>query len=381
MNPTVEQYVEQARARSLSSVKGGGLPERRMALVPLPDSVGAYLWTSGKRVLMSTPSGDAVEVTASAIERLMPTRPSSPDGGEPAFASIVVQDAKTLTAVSDLLIKSINRRSQSKSDGVRRAMADVLPYLGRQPWASVVTVMTRALNQVYWLPTGMSPQFVTWQRVLGASSGDTLADLTRMTDLLRWDATCDNPAQKHWQGKLRPVNTYRKLTGRYRGSSIAAFGEVTTQAAIWQAIVATDEIARRPSVLAGSVTAIGQVTFGRSGHQASVTSPTKLRQLSQVIMFDDRGQWGVVEVADLAFNGSSIVVTLRPVGTSTGVSKAAAAAGKDLLDDARSHLYLTEMPFTGGFRRITSQRWLDNLPSETERREVPTYVALAALDS
>jgi hypothetical protein len=381
MNPTVEQYVEQARARSLSSVKGGGLPERRMALVPLPETIGAYLWTSGKRVLMSTPLGGPVAATAGALEHLMPTRSLSPDGEERACGSIVVQDAKTLSAISDLLAGSTNRQPRSKTDSVRWAMADVLPYLGRQPWSSLVTVMTRALHQGYWLPTGMSPQFATWQRVLGANSGDVLSDLTRMTNLLRWEAAHANLAQEHWQRKLRPVATYRKLARRYRGSSIAAFGEVTTQSAVWQAIVATDEIARRPSVLAGSVTEVGQVTFARSGYQAAVVSPTKLRQLSQVIAFDDVGQWGVVEVSDLAFDGSSVVVTLQPVGTSPGVSRAAAASGEMLLGDCRSHLYLTELPFTGGLRKIGSQKWLDNLPSETERRDVPTWVSLAALDS
>ncbi|MGC8464274.1 MAG: hypothetical protein ACP5P9_11510 [Acidimicrobiales bacterium] len=159
--------------------------------------------------------------------------------------------------------------------------------------------MTRALHQVYWLPTGMSPQFATWQRVLGASSGDVLVDLKRMTDLIRREAAHVNRAQDHWCRKHRPVDTYGKLCRRYRGSSIAAFGEVTTQSAVWQAIVATDEIARVPSILAGSVTEVGQVTFSREGYQAIVTSPTKLRELSQVIAFDDRGQWGVTEVSKL----------------------------------------------------------------------------------
>jgi hypothetical protein len=380
MNLTVEQYVEHARARSLSSVEGGGLPERRMAYLPLPETVGAYLWTSGKHTLMSLPfgGGDAVEVTADAIERLMPTSRVDLGGEATNCASIVVQDAKTMLRISDLLGGSANRRAKT---GTQRAMADVLPYLARQPWSSLVTVVTQALHQAFWLPTGMRPQFDTWQRVLGVSSGNMLADLKRMTNLLGAGSTSVTPAQDYWSRKLRPVDTYRSLARRYRGSSVTAFGDVTTQSAIWQTIVATDEIARRPSVLTGSVTEVGQVTFGRDGYQAAVISPTKLRELSNVVAFDDIGRWGVVEVSSMTFDGSSVVATLRPTKTSAGVSRAMLAGGGGILEDAPSHLYLTEMPFTGGYRRIASQKWLNNLPSETERRDVPTWVSLAALDS
>ncbi len=118
-----------------------------------------------------------------------------------------------------------------------------------------------------------------------------------------------------------------------------------------------------------------------SGYQATVLSPKELRQLSQVVAIDDRGPWGIVEVSDFASDGSSVVVTPQPVGPSPGVSKAAAAGGEMLLGDCRSYLYLTEMPFTGGLRKIGSQKWLDSLPSETERRDVPSWASLAALDS
>ncbi len=201
-----------------------------------------------------------------------------------------------------------------------------------------------------------------------------------------------------WRGAVNDL----VANGAVRAQVTGRCGESHLRCANPSALFSTDDFERSAGLHCGRVSSDGPSDEHRVGDRVDPPAfPAQRRELgSELACRRSETPVGLGEGTFLvgtsrghggAGDGEAVdrhpQVVCRPFGrvssaSSSGHCTAAAAAGGEmLLGDCRSYLYLTEMPFTGGLRKIGSQKWLDSLPSETERRDVPSWASLAALDS
>ena len=362
------------REQSVKRVASGKSPTPRMTaptLYSLEENT-VFLASGRSGAVRAIGWGNKVE-SAKGFENLQPDRnlTSVEIAGfftETALIDVCFVDRTSLSATVKLLSTS--------TTGFRHGVGRVVKYLAGQPAMSRCAVLTDALAQKFWAPTGLDTGDLNgW-----ASMFDVTSSANRF-------ARAQLLASKVRAGSLPVLPTANLRTSsnqiadsllRWSGAKVAAFTAVQGHNDLWEAVCGCDPLLYERGLLVGSTARIVPVRLADGILEAEVSMPFKLRPGKNITVFGGALPKGLpVRLRELDFDNETgkLLAKIAPASR----RKKGEPDGFFFLSVEESvgqEFYAINEPFSGGGYSGGKRSATGDEPRRT--RDLPLDVSLAA---
>jgi hypothetical protein len=288
---------------------------------------------------------------------------------ETALVDVCFVDRASLSATLKIL-------SASKT-GFESRVGRVVKYLVAQPAMSRCSVLTDALAQKFWTPTGLdSSDLNAWASMIGGGTNDATryARSYRLASLARAGSLAVLPTANFRTSS----NTIANSLLRWSGAKVEAFTAVQNHNDVWDAVCGSDPLLYERGLLVGSTVRVVPVRFSDGVLEAEVSMPFKLRPGNNITVFGGVMPKGLpVRLRALDFDNETGKLLAKIIPAAR--RKKGEPDGFFFLSVEESHgkeFFAINEPFSGGGFSGGRRSATGDEPRRT--RELPLDVALAA---